>query len=161
MCWDPICTVAEVWCCSEHYLWLWLFFWWRFLGLRHKLQCIVIVWSLLRSLKLLKLALRKLDLSRAGRTWCHGVLYHGLNLHRNIPLRADLPYSWTLNHQILSYIKDIISSFDSVFTQNGANSSLLTKSSQLVKDFLPPLLQHVGINKGPEIYKTWIHWATL
>ena len=22
MCWDPICTDAEVWCCSEHYLWL-------------------------------------------------------------------------------------------------------------------------------------------
>ena len=22
MCRDPICTVAEVWCCSEHYLWL-------------------------------------------------------------------------------------------------------------------------------------------
>ena len=22
MCWDPVCTVAEVWCCSEHYLWL-------------------------------------------------------------------------------------------------------------------------------------------
>ena len=22
MCWDPICTVAEVWCGSEHYLWL-------------------------------------------------------------------------------------------------------------------------------------------
>ena len=22
MCWDPICTVAEVWCYSEHYLWL-------------------------------------------------------------------------------------------------------------------------------------------
>ena len=22
MCWDPICTVAEVWCCSEHNLWL-------------------------------------------------------------------------------------------------------------------------------------------
>ena len=21
MCCDPICTVAEVWCCSEHYLW--------------------------------------------------------------------------------------------------------------------------------------------
>ena len=21
MCWDPVCTVAEVWCCSEHYLW--------------------------------------------------------------------------------------------------------------------------------------------
>ena len=22
MCWDPISHVAEVWCCSEHYLWL-------------------------------------------------------------------------------------------------------------------------------------------
>ena len=22
MCWDPISNVAEVWCCSEHYLWL-------------------------------------------------------------------------------------------------------------------------------------------
>ena len=22
MCWGPICTVAEVWCCTEHYLWL-------------------------------------------------------------------------------------------------------------------------------------------
>ena len=22
MCWDPICTVAEVWRCSKHYLWL-------------------------------------------------------------------------------------------------------------------------------------------
>ena len=22
MCWDPICNVAESWCCSEHYLWL-------------------------------------------------------------------------------------------------------------------------------------------
>ena len=22
MCRDPNCTVAEVWCCSEHYLWL-------------------------------------------------------------------------------------------------------------------------------------------
>ena len=22
MCWDTICTVAEVWCCSEHYQWL-------------------------------------------------------------------------------------------------------------------------------------------
>ena len=30
-CCDPICTVAEVWCCSEHYLWLWVAFWWCFL----------------------------------------------------------------------------------------------------------------------------------
>ena len=22
MCWDPVSNVAEVWCCSEHYLWL-------------------------------------------------------------------------------------------------------------------------------------------
>lgn len=39
------------------------------------------------------------------------------------------------------------------FTQDGANSSLLTKSSQLVIHFLPPLLQHVDINKGPETHK--------
>ena len=29
MCWDPVCTVAEVWCFSEHYLWLWVAFWWQ------------------------------------------------------------------------------------------------------------------------------------
>ena len=22
MCWDPVSNVAEVWCCSERYLWL-------------------------------------------------------------------------------------------------------------------------------------------
>lgn len=33
--------------------------------------------------------------------------------------------------------------------KDGANSSLLTKSSQLVKNFLPPLLQHGGVNKCP------------
>ena len=22
MCWDPFTNVAEVWCCSEHYFWL-------------------------------------------------------------------------------------------------------------------------------------------
>ena len=22
MSWDPVCNVAEVWCCSEHHLWL-------------------------------------------------------------------------------------------------------------------------------------------
>ena len=22
MCWDPVSNVAEVWCCSDHYLWL-------------------------------------------------------------------------------------------------------------------------------------------
>ena len=32
ICWDPIYTVAEVCCCSEHYLWLWVAFWWWFLG---------------------------------------------------------------------------------------------------------------------------------
>ena len=37
-----------------------------------------------------KLAVYKLDLSRVGLTRCHGVLDHGLNLHRNIPLTAHL-----------------------------------------------------------------------
>ena len=52
----------------------------------HLLQCIVVVWSFLRMLKLLNLAVHKLYLSMGGRTWCQGVLHHGLNLHRNIPL---------------------------------------------------------------------------
>ena len=61
--------------------------WWR-----HKLQCIVIVQSFLRLLKLHKLAVGKLDLLRGGLTRCHGVLDHGLNLWWNIPLTfgADL-----------------------------------------------------------------------
>ena len=40
-------------------------------------------------LKLRKLAVRELYLSRGGRTRCQGVLEHGLNLHRNIPLVDD------------------------------------------------------------------------
>ena len=52
----------------------------------HLLQCIVVVWSFLRMLKLRKLAVHKLYLSRGCRTQCQGVLEHGLNLHRNIPL---------------------------------------------------------------------------
>ena len=44
--------------------------------------------SFLRLLKLHKLAVVKLDLlSWGGLTQCHGVLDHGLNLRRNIPLR--------------------------------------------------------------------------
>ena len=64
MCWDPICTVAEVWCCSEHYLWL---FDGGFFG--RILQCIVIVQSFLRLLKLRKLAVCKHDL-RGGILLC-------------------------------------------------------------------------------------------
>ena len=41
--------------------------------------------SFLRLLKLHKLAVYKLDLLRRGLILCHGVLHHGLNLHRNIP----------------------------------------------------------------------------
>ena len=52
------------------------------------LQCIVIMQSFLRLLKLLKLAVFKLDLSRGGLTRCHSVLDHGLNLHHNIPLNT-------------------------------------------------------------------------
>ena len=87
MCWDPVSNVAEVWCCSEHYLWL-------FDGDLYldpfTAQCIVVVRSFLRMLKLHKLGVRKLYLSRGRRTWCHGVLDHGLNLHQNIPLMTEI-----------------------------------------------------------------------
>ena len=56
---------------------------------RHRLQCIVIVLSFLRLLKLHKLAVRKFDLSREVFTQCHGMLDHGLNLHRNIPSDSE------------------------------------------------------------------------
>ena len=88
MCWDPVSNVAEVWCCSEHYSWLFdgdLYFY-----TFHLLQCIVVMWSFLRMLKLCKLAVRKLSLSRGGRTLCQGVSDYGLNLHRNIPLNTTL-----------------------------------------------------------------------
>ena len=55
----------------------------------HLLQCIVVVRLFLRMLKLCKLAVRKLYLSRGGHTWWQGVLEHGLNLHRNIPLCTE------------------------------------------------------------------------
>ena len=48
----------------------------------HLLQCIVVVRSFLRMLKLRKLAVCKLYLSRGGHTWCQGVSSYGLNLHR-------------------------------------------------------------------------------
>ena len=51
--------------------------WWR-----HRLQCIVIVRSFLRLIKLHKLAVRKL-------TRCHDLLDYGLNLHQNIPLKKE------------------------------------------------------------------------
>ena len=52
----------------------------------HLLQCIVVVRSFLRMLKLCKLAVCKLCLLRGCHTRCKGVLDYGLNLHRNIPL---------------------------------------------------------------------------
>ena len=59
MCWDPICTVAEVWCCSENHCGvLTEVSWWR-----HSLQCIVTMQSFLRFLKQHKLVVCKLDLS--------------------------------------------------------------------------------------------------
>ena len=54
----------------------------------HLQQCIVVVRSFLRMLKLRKLVVRKRYLSRGGRTQCHGVLDYGFNLHRTIPLKA-------------------------------------------------------------------------
>ena len=60
MCRDPVCTVAEVWCSSEHYLWL---FDGGILYIVGGVYCIVLLsWSLfLRLLKLRKLAVCKLD----------------------------------------------------------------------------------------------------
>ena len=88
----PICTV---WCCSEHYLWLWVVFWWWSLG--GGIDCsvllcyyiviiIVIVQSFLSLLKLHKPAVGKPDLLRVDLTRCHDVLHYGLNLRQNIPL---------------------------------------------------------------------------
>ena len=42
-------------------VWLWVAFWWWFLGWSHRLQCIVIVRSFLRLLKLHTLAVGKLS----------------------------------------------------------------------------------------------------
>ena len=72
----------------------------------HLLQCIVVVWSLLRMLKLRKLAVRKLYLSRGGRTRCQGVSDHGLNLHRNIPLNRLLQCN--LNSHVQKEISTIL-----------------------------------------------------
>ena len=79
-----------LYCCWSLVLFWTLFvaFWWRFLGWRHRLQCVVIMWSFLRLLKLHKLAVGKLDLW-GGFTRCHGVLDHGLNLNQNSPLREN------------------------------------------------------------------------
>ena len=52
------------------------------------LQCVIIVRSFLRLLKLRKVEVCKLDLSRGGLTRCHSVLDHGLNLNRNIPFKV-------------------------------------------------------------------------
>ena len=48
--------------------------------------------SFLRLLKLHKLAVRELDVSRGGLTQCHGVLDHGLNVHRDISLMKSLSF---------------------------------------------------------------------
>ena len=86
MCLDPVCTVAEVWCCSEHYSgFLTVISWWR-----HGLQCIVVWQYFLRLLKLDKLAVGKHGLSRGGLTCCHGVLDHGLNLRPNVLLKGSI-----------------------------------------------------------------------
>ena len=81
-----------LYCCWSLVLFWALFvaFWWRFLGWRRRLQCIVLVWSFLRLLKLHKLVVGKLYLSMGGGlTLCHGVLDHGLNSHQNIPLTQE------------------------------------------------------------------------
>ena len=64
----------------------------------HLLQCIVVGRSFLTMITLRKLVVCKLYLSRGGPTRCHGVLEHGLNLHRNIPLNTkNAPLKARLN----------------------------------------------------------------
>ena len=112
-----MCTVADVYRC-----WCLVLFWALFVAMsgffkavswwRHsvlcKVQCIVIVQSFLKLLKLHKLAVKKFDLSRRGLTWCHCVLDHGLNLRWNILMHVtgsdselselDLPQNWNFSH---------------------------------------------------------------
>ena len=65
------------------------------------IYCNVIMWSFLRLLKLHKLEVGKLDPSRWGLTRCHGVLDHGFNLRRNIPLTANFQHIPPLYSHIL------------------------------------------------------------
>ena len=86
MCWDPICTVAEVWRCSEHYLWL--FVGGFLLEGYTAVYCYCPVFFL-RLLKLRKLAVCKLDVSRGASysvSWC----VRPWNLRWNIPLSPVL-----------------------------------------------------------------------
>ena len=98
-CWSgELCSLYNrnpVWCCSEHYLWLWV----ALMGVstwRHILQCIVIVRPFLRLLNYVSLQSAKL-ISR-----CHDVLDHGLNLHRNIPLITVKATKWKPSLPLLS-----------------------------------------------------------
>ena len=72
---------------------------------KHRLQCIVIMRSFLRLLKLHKLAVCKLDLSRGGLTQCHGVLDHGLFLHRNIPLNHFIIFLFLVSSLMFCFLK--------------------------------------------------------
>ena len=107
------------------------FFCWRL-----RLQCIVIVGSFLKLLKLHKLVVVKLDISRGGLTRCHAVLDHGLNLCRNMPLRnmSQQPlseYSQTrTKHKLLQCF------------------SILVLRASAVHVLDDPLLQH-----------TWYKWS--
>ena len=87
---DQVCRLLQpyLYCCWSLVL-FWESFvaiWWRFLV--GGIDCSVLLSSGLfpRLLKLHKLAVCKLDLSRSRLTPCHGVLDHGLKLRWNIPL---------------------------------------------------------------------------
>ena len=100
MCRDPICNVAEVWCCSELYLWLFDG------GFLVETYTAVYRYRAVFSevTKIVKLAVGKPDLLRPGLTWCHGVLDHGLNFHQNIPSSGILMYFYTCScHFLLLY----------------------------------------------------------
>ena len=121
---------------------LFVAFWWLFLSLRHILQRNVIVQSFLRLLKLRKLALCKLDLG--GLTRCHGVLEHGLNLHRNIPLMF-LGRTWAIKNSSSVILSLCITVYAAVSCHDSAPKLLLThfllpKKSQHASPLLNTLL---------------------
>ena len=79
-------NVAEVWCCSEHYLWL--------LDGDFYLDPLTAVYcccAVVSEDAKTTLASGQQTLSlEGGHTQCQSVLEHGLNLHRNIPLNHNI-----------------------------------------------------------------------
>ena len=144
MCCDSVCSVAEVWCCSEHYC--------GFLMAGSWLEAQTAVGLFLMLLKLHKLAVRKHDLSwGGGLTRCHRVLDHGLNLHQNIPLISSSQAHWWCTSRLDCRASSLLYSLFSIylfihqivklmfclpqFITNRPNKIKLTVTSRKLEDF--------------------------